>query len=123
MTNKTQSDRALLELAAKAGGIRLVRWNDGGEPYSSGPGFILPGNRIWNPLTAADAMDLAARLRVDVTHNHPADQDAWVCAEPAAGHHGMLLSAMEDVPDEARRLDCMCRAITRAAAAVGEAMP
>ena len=123
------ADSELLELAAKAGGIAVVRSrlddpavNDflvrdsARNPHQSlGP---------WNPLTnGGDALRLAARLRVDVTHNHPADQEAWVCAEPAAGPHGMLPSTMVDVPDEARRLECMCLAITRAAAAIGKAMP
>ena len=122
---QTAADRALLELAAKAAGVThlLGAWFDDGYQAGFLSGRLGNGRSVWNPLNPADAMALAARLRIDVTHNHPADQDAWVCAEPAAGPHGMLPSAMEDVPDEARRLDCMCRAITRAAAAVGEAMP
>lgn len=119
----TALNHELLELAAKACGWTVVPGSHrlfGGCNVHTGGG----ATRVnWNPLTAACAMDLAARLRIDVTHNHPADQEAWVCAEPAAGSHGMLPSTMVDVPDEARRLECMCLAITRAAAEIGRAMP
>lgn len=109
--------RELLELAAKAAGMSIT-WGgiDRDEARRTDTWDL------WNPLTAACAVDLAARLRIDVTHNHPADQDAWVCAEAVAAP-GRPVSIMEDVPDEARRLECMCLAITRAAAAIGEAMP
>lgn len=114
--------RELMELAAKACGWSVVPRSQrelGGCNVHTGGG----NTRVnWNPLTAACAIDLAARLRIDVTHNHPADQEAWVCAEAVAAP-GRTVSIMEDVPDEARRLECMCFAITRAAAAIGEAMP
>lgn len=112
----------LLALAAKACGWTVVPGSnryDGSCNVHTGGG----NTRVnWNPLTAACAMELAARLRIDVTHNHPADQDAWVCAEAVAAP-GRPVSFMEDVPDEARRLECMCLAITRAAAAIGESIP
>lgn len=118
-TGNHAADRALLELAAKAAGHAV-------EGYSGTRGLLIEVlNGIsawWNPLRPADALGLAARLRIDVTHNHPADQDAWVCAEPVASS-GRPVSAMVDVPDEARRLECMCLAINRAAAAIGRAMP
>jgi hypothetical protein len=64
-----QSDRELLGLAAKAAAIETVYWNDGREPYSSGLGFILPSNRLWNPLDDdGDALRLAVKLRISVAH-------------------------------------------------------
>lgn len=62
-----QSDRELLELAAKAARIETAYWNDGREPFSSGLGFILPSNRLWNPLTDdGDALRLAVKLQIDI---------------------------------------------------------
>ena len=62
------SDRDLLEAAAKAAGIELVRWNDGTEPYSSGLGFILKTNRLWNPLEDdGDALRLAVQCGITIT--------------------------------------------------------
>lgn len=61
------TDRELLELAAKAAGMVLTRWNDGSEAYSSGVGFILESNRIWNPLTDdGDALRLENTLGLEV---------------------------------------------------------
>ena len=59
----SKDERTLLSFAAKAAGILLAHWNDGGECYSSGPGFILPSNAIWNPLADdGDALRLAVKL-------------------------------------------------------------
>ena len=58
-----QDSETLLQLAARAAGYTLSHWNDGLEPYSSGEGYILTNNRIWNPLEdSADALDLAMKL-------------------------------------------------------------
>jgi len=66
------SDKELLELAAKAAGQTVVRWNDGGEPYSSGQGFVLPGGRLWNPLISdGDEARLEATMQFCV-HWYPA---------------------------------------------------
>ncbi len=62
-----RTDRELLERAAKAAAIETVYWNDGREPYSSGLGFILPSNRLWNPLDDdGDALRLAVKLHLMV---------------------------------------------------------
>ena len=124
MVNTT--NRELLEQAAKGAGLTTKDW---WEKYPGEWWAELDVERqqgdpptVWNPLLDdGDALRLAARLRIDVTHNHPADQDAWVCAETVDGQEPQ--SAMVDVPDEARRLECMCAAIVRVAAAIGRAMP
>ena len=68
------TDRKLLELAAKAAGIALSHWNDGLEPYSSGEGYVLLDNRLWNPLTDdGDAFRLSVDLHmlVDIRYGSP----------------------------------------------------
>lgn len=75
-------DRELLILAAKAAGITLVRWNDGGEPYSSGRGFILETGRLWNPLTNdGDALSLAVACGLVIDTTRPSS------GEPFKAHH------------------------------------
>jgi hypothetical protein len=71
------SDRELLELAAKAAGIELAYWNDGQECYSSGEGFVLPSNALWNPLRADGACSrLEAVLGIGT--------DWWIAPEAGA---------------------------------------
>ena len=101
------TDRELLELAAKAAGIALADWNDGAEPYSSGIGFILPSNRMWNPLTDdGDALRLAVALGIDIEF-----VDDVVFAE---GNFSEFVT-----PDAAAATR---RAIVRAAAEIGNGM-
>lgn len=67
-------DRELLELAAIAAGIEPLYWNDGLEPYSSGPGIVYGDNRIWNSLVnSGDAFRLmvTCKLNVDCSDSHP----------------------------------------------------
>lgn len=68
------TDRELLELAAKAAGIELAFWNNGEEPYSSGVGFVLPNNAMWNPLTddgAAFRLAVGLYMRIeDAVYDH-----------------------------------------------------
>lgn len=65
MSNAT--NKKLLVSAAKAAGVSVCQWNDGSEPYSSGGGFVLADNRIWNPLSdEGDALRLAIDLEMFV---------------------------------------------------------
>lgn len=94
-------DRTLLELAAKAAGVATTYWNDGQEPYSSGKGFILPTNRLWNPLTNdGDALRLGVKLNL------------WEAIRTA---HRLITNNV-DIYEATRR------AIVRAAAAIGKEM-
>jgi len=98
------TDRELLELAAKAAGIALADWNDGAEPYSSGIGFVLPSNRMWNPLTDdGDALRLAVKLNL-----------LGGCDDP---YQIATASMVDGCPYAATR-----RAIVRAAAEIGKGM-
>lgn len=47
----------------------LDRWNDGTEPYSSGEGWILKNNKLWNPYACTlDAFLLMLQLKYDLKH-------------------------------------------------------
>ncbi|MEI2416168.1 hypothetical protein V8Z80_08280 [Orrella sp. JC864] len=59
-----ETDKELLELAAKAAGIALAE-----QPFihSKDPGALTPGGSIWNPLTDdGDALRLAVKLNLIV---------------------------------------------------------
>jgi hypothetical protein len=100
------TDRELLELAAKAAGI-VLEWQDGGWEHS------LDTGREWNSLTDdGDALRLAVKLSIDVTHG-----DLVVVAERVGPVEvGVAESKVAD-PCAAVRL-----AITRAAAEIGRGM-
>lgn len=102
-------DRELLELAAKAAGVATTYWNDGQEPYSSGEGFILPTNRLWNPLTDdGDNRRLQVRLRLGLV---PLEGGGWDCYSYTDAGEKMLATDMD--PN---------RAVVLAAAAIGKEM-
>lgn len=117
------TDREMLELAAKAAGIQgqWVEIRKSGEAMFPIPAhlqqFILSGAReSWDPLNDdGDALRLAVKLRIDVIHNEPRDNDAWVMA-------GGDLDCVEDVDGEDSRPAATRRAITRAAAEIGKSM-
>ena len=72
------TDRELLELAAKAAGIALSHWNDGLEPYSSGEGYVLLDNRLWNPLLDdGNALRLAVKLGMTISLIPPYENDSY----------------------------------------------
>lgn len=109
-------DRELLELAAKAAGVATTYWNDGQEPYSSGKGFILPTNRLWNPLTDdGDALRLAVKLEMQVCIGVRRIDATIVGDEDGQVFRGMEAKA-GDIYAATRR------AIVRAAAAIGKEM-
>ncbi|WP_313387615.1 hypothetical protein [Achromobacter aegrifaciens] len=102
-----QTDRELLELAAKAAGIR-------GEYMQrlTGDGFAIPGCvvHLWNPLTDdGDALRLAVKLKIDLKL-----YDDHVVAWFDGGYIGTGKILYGDDPQAATR-----RAIVRAAAETG----
>jgi hypothetical protein len=105
------SDRKLLELAAKAAGIPLVRL----EPETVwDTGHITRAG--WNPLADdGDALRLAVKLRLSAYH---APQGWLLLMNP----DGSTASRV-DFGDESERLVATRRAITRAAAEIGKGMP
>lgn len=112
------TDRELLEAAAKAAGIETVVWNEGVEPYSSGEGFILSSNYLWNPLTDdGDVLRLAVSLRITVEQCLPETKvTAYVLAGLQRNHCTSVSGAI--TREQATR-----HAIVNVAAEIGKAMP
>lgn len=106
-----RADRGLLELAAKAAGITGF-WVDDGLNTGSN---AIPV--IWNPLEdRGDALWLMAELNINVYFRENIN-GAFVVAD----HVGIQFCPESlDGPHEDV---ATCRAIVRAAAAIGEAMP
>lgn len=99
------TDMEMLEFAAKAIGERLV-------PFEKLPILDIEGTPFWNPRSdSKDALELAARLQVDIRHGSTA-----VVAR--CGSHIAVAERDEEDPYEALRM-----AIFRVAVAVGRGMP
>jgi hypothetical protein len=109
----SQSDRELLELAAKAAGIKIGGWIEC-EGYPSG--FASDAHRqLWNPLTDdGDALRLAVRLQLTVEVSE-FWANAWHWKNPSATACQELIN--QDEASAATR-----RAIVRAAAEIGSNM-
>lgn len=115
------NDRELLELSAKAAGIKS-QFSDNygdfsiGEPYSR-------GEIRWNPLTIdGDALRLAVKLGLYIDNEHEQSgvvTVSWGC--DSGGEH--LGSVEEDAPEGGDDCQATRRAIVRAAAEIGRAMP
>lgn len=122
------TEREMLEAAARAVGLRILdtheEWPDDctGWVHLNAAGLSQPFDRskwmpAWDPLRISDqAFALAATLRINVEHNHPADNRPWVSAG-VDGYTGHAQHFVEDVPDESQRVDRMRLAILRCAAA------
>lgn len=118
-------DRRLLELAAKAAGMGELVW---GETYKLGDDLIdcsdLPYLRsnqpdeadvYWNPLTDdGDALRLAVRLQL-----HIGIYDAYASAASIGRPYDEKIVWFHNELDPGL---ATCRAIVRAAAAIGESM-
>ena len=116
------SDRELLELAAKAAGLQLCGYSWVGENEDDEEGEVLESAFVklhpeqelatkWNPLTDdGDALRLAVKLSMSLEKVVSSRGSAWIADHRAEEVVGTDSSAA------ARR------AITRAAAAIGEAM-
>jgi hypothetical protein len=108
-------DKTLLELAAKAAGVDLV-WNDAECPgyYSDWRG--LPQWEYWNPLVSDGvALRLAVKLRINVYN--PTDKGSSASFWIPEIDHVIYMNEKEDDAAATRR------AIVRAAAEIGTAMP
>ncbi len=111
------TDRELLKLAAIACSEIRGEWRNN-EAYFDG---VLTR---WNPLTDdGDALRLAVKLRLNIDHNHRADQQRWVAAD-RNGCEGCYapVSCVEDEFEEADRHAATRPAIVRAAAEIGKEM-
>ena len=127
-----QTERELLELAAKAAGYD-VRWHEAWQcfvhvgPHNITNPATMAGQRMmWVPLDDdGDVLRLAVRLRLCVEHNHAADQQRWVAANRAGCEvcYAPVGCVEDDFDDELQRGAATRRAIVRAAAEIGKAMP
>ena len=123
------TDKELIELAAKAGGINGLDFD-----YAEKEGFGYFGPRLpamsgicaqihryWDPLRDdGDALRLAVALRIDVRHDE-VGMKSFVYARTVFNDETHIgLSEIFD--DESERLDRTRRAITRAAAQIGKEM-
>ena len=115
------TDRELLELAAKAAGLKIIKWGDpdyyshrGGEvAYVCATGQNDPWGDEWNPLEDdGDALQLAVRLKLNVNVEHTSidvyDQNLQLTR--------VWATEIDDAYAATRR------AIVRAAAEIGRAM-
>lgn len=103
------TDRELLELAAKAAGIR---WP---QPCLSSIAMQYEQMKSWNPLTNdGDALRLAVKLEMNVDIGHHFTEASMIRDDTRIGAD----ERHDDDPFYATR-----RAIVRAAAEIGKAMP
>ena len=109
------TDRELLELAAKAAELKLI-WNAMANALRNPITRYVNAHEYdeWNPLTDdGDAMRLAVKLKIDIRPSMSGNSRvryAW--------HDGRTYAAVDLDPYAATR-----RAIVRAAAKIGKAMP
>lgn len=112
------ADRELLELAAKAVGFRFWDWLGGDGLLSV---YDAEGRHsVWNALTDdGDALRLAVKLRIKFRYNEALGQAlAW------RGGALELDDNRANIEDfEGDEFACCRRAIVRAAAEIGKAMP
>lgn len=114
MTPHTETDRELLELAAKAAGLRVC-WH-GDETYARHIDRTDPPRIYWNPLTDdGDALRLAVKLQLRVIP--PEDEFGLDRASVRINGRSKLVDSYDSDPYAATR-----RAIVRAAAEIGRAM-
>lgn len=113
-----ETDRELLELAAKAAGLEYVKPM---PDYSGSLGLEIGGNpmrtQTWNPLTDdGDALRLAIKLNMELLRSKVSEPRQWVSAVIRnTTTHGAEYIGSD--PYAAAR-----RAIVRAAAAIGKDM-
>ena len=107
------TDREMLELAAKAAGGMRIRFSNGGScSYDDGEYW-----RAWNPLANdGDALRLAVKLDMDILQRFVGGRRAE-CLAPGGNVIAEHFNNDRD-PYSATR-----RAIVRAAAEIGKAMP
>ncbi len=119
-----RTDKELLELAAKAAGVKIDKspYNGGGR---SNTGFDIAGNAIinwhngekWNPLADySDALLLAAHLEVDISISAK-EVSVLYWLDATKEELGTIEVAVTHTFSKDAAL---CRAITMAAAEIGE---
>lgn len=119
----THEQIRMMELAAKAAGVNLERWNDGQGPFRVGPGFSLETGRIWNP---ADNDGDSRRLEVKLKINHRQYSNI-VNIRGVWAHNGYVEATKKDIQEREPINGDPCAAtrlaVLRAAASIGESVP
>lgn len=112
------TDRELLKLAAKAAGLPLSDWHRGTDSWLMLDPMADWPRSMFSPLgDGNDALRLAAMLDMTVC----ADGDSIVTAKAGHGYGSTII--VQRIDDcQGGKVTAVCRAIARAAAAVGEAM-
>lgn len=114
------NDRELLELSAKAAGLKEHGWMGGTYCH-----VVNNTLATFEPLTDdGDALRLSVKLGIDICHNHVADHQKWVLAERAGCESAFPPACcVEDDFEESQRMVATRKAIVRAAAEIGKNMP
>lgn len=103
------TDKELLELAAKAAGVTLIRWNTMFAAFETRQG-------LWNPLyNDGDALRLAVKLKLDI-NCWSQSKEVGACRFEG-GIKFRFTERTDDDPYAATR-----RAIVRTAAEIGRSM-
>ena len=120
----SESDRELLEMAAKAGGIdkKLI------EQYNYIEGYDVNGEPIvwagWNPLARdEDAFRLAVKLNITVCPNETIGRIKRNCASASSIDHQFMGGTHIDEPHGKDPYAATRRAIVRAAAEIWRNIP
>jgi len=110
------SNRELLELAAKAAGLTIARWVDGVPQLASDTHQL---GKVWNPLLSAlDAMELACSLYMTVK----IDDGMFTLVDVEMWQRGIFIDAVVELHRDTTPLIATCRAIVRTAAEIGKVM-
>jgi len=109
-------DREQLKMAAKAAGIHWNRWD---YERLRDLGHMVTPSMMWNPLNNdGDALRLAVNLRIDIDYDELEPRVEAYHKVLGEDSHFCADECMEPDPAAATR-----RAIVRAAAELGKAMP
>jgi hypothetical protein len=116
------TDRELLELAAKAAGINgeFDKFRGVFRLYIPGQDIFL-GDDVWSPLSDdGDAFRLAVKMRLALCHHHE-DSNPAITSTATVAFNGRFIEKDEAHGDDAEA--ATRRAIVRAAAEIGRAIP
>lgn len=109
------NDMELLELAAKAAGMK--------PSYVDGVIYAGFGSRVWGPLNDdGDALRLAAKLKIDLSFDNCGVEAVWI-DEDISETYRLRENANDAFDGFEVKLSATRRAIVRAAAEIGKAMP
>lgn len=132
------TDRELLELAAKAGGMKLMQFADGWQWANSGPRgagiYKIDPNQspvgnprfrflYWNPLTDdGDALRLSSDVGINISyHSNLVDSTAGLIVAQSSGFPGITVK-QQSSHNKSERQESTRRSIVRCAAEIVKSM-